>query len=142
MQNGYLVGVCVIVFHEGKVLISERLAGAADGVGKSACPGGALELTDDGVIAGAARELLEETGLVLQRGVLTNYVEEGFRVSDGRRYVTLFVVAGVDSVASLANTEPHKHADWRWVAPADLPGNMWSRAAVQAATAYLPNGLC
>ena len=127
----YLTGVCVVVLHEDKVLISKRLSGAADGVGLWACPGGSLEPEDQGVVAGAARELLEETGLTLVDGHLTNFVEEGVRKGDGRTYATLFVVGTAADVGVLKNPEPHKHEDWQWVATTSLPETMWSRAIVE-----------
>lgn len=124
------MGVCVVVLHEGKVLVSKRLSGAADGVGLWACPGGALEPTDRGVVAGAARELREETGLTLVNARLTSFVEEGVRATDDQTYATLFVVGEASGIEALTNPEPHKHEDWQWVALRDLPSTMWSRATV------------
>lgn len=142
----YQVGVCVVVLDgAGRVLISERRDATLNGVGSWACPGGSLEPSDAGVVAGAKRELLEETGLELvdyesdhvlsiraAEAVpqLTSYVEEGHHSAKGFHYVTLFVIGRAKDASKLVNTEPHKHGDWQWVAPIDFPTNMWSRETV------------
>lgn len=125
MSDCFLVGVGVIVMRDGCVLLSQRKAGASDGVGFWAMPGGGLEATDDGVVAGAARELLEETGLKMIGGRVVPRVEEGRR-PDGRPYATLFVRAFVDDFSTLSNPEPHKHEDWQWVPALELPEKTWS----------------
>lgn len=137
------MGTAVIVRHNGKVLLSKRLSGAKDGVGKWACPGGGLEPTDCDIIAGAARELLEETGLVMSRGYVHQAVEEGRRAKDGVPYLTVFVVCEVDDISTLCNPEPHKHTDWQWFAPGQLPGDndsevLWSRDTLRDLFAERP----
>lgn len=128
------VGVGVIVIYQGRVLLSQRLAGASHGVGWWSCPGGTLEGSDDGIVAGALRELREETKLVpILHGPdaprVLMHVEEG-KKSNRQAYLTSFVVCHIDDVSALANPEPHKHADWRWFHLAELPQHMWSRDIV------------
>lgn len=136
MTQNFLTGTAVIVILGGKVLLSRRLAGASDAAGKWAVPGGCLESTDANIIAGARRELKEETGLDLPANA-TVYpaVEEGNR-PDGTPYATVFVVAEInaDAASKLCNPEPHKHSDWQWLTPSDLPPGavLWSCDVINA----------
>ena len=133
-RKPFLTGVGVIVVCEGRVLLSQRLAGASHGVGWWSCPGGTFEGSDDSVIGGALRELKEETGLApvmtgTQAPRRLDHCEEG-KHSNGQPYITAFVVCQVEDASGLCNPEPHKHADWRWFHLAELPQHMWSRDIV------------
>lgn len=110
------VGVGVLVLREGRVLLGRRQG--AHGAGTWALPGGHLEFGES-VEACARRELLEETGLVLQScrpGAFTNDVFE----AEGRHYVTLFVQAEV-APGEPRVMEADKCAGWGWFDWAALP---------------------
>jgi 8-oxo-dGTP diphosphatase len=110
------IGVGVIVMRDEKVLLGLRQG--SHGSGTWALPGGHLEFGET-VEACAAREVLEETGLVVSQfrpGPFTNDV----MVADGKHYVTLFVVAD-NAVGEPAVCEPAKCACWEWCDWSELP---------------------
>jgi 8-oxo-dGTP diphosphatase len=82
------VGVGAFVFdRDGRVLLVLR--GKAPGKGLWAVPGGKLE-PGETLAQGVAREVREETGLVVEVGVLACVVEA---ISDGYHYVILDYLA-------------------------------------------------
>jgi len=83
------VGVGVIVRRDGRVLLGRR--SGAHGADTWALPGGHLEFGET-VEHCAAREVLEETGLVIDAVMPGPYTSDVF-ADEGRHYVTLFVVA-------------------------------------------------
>ena len=104
------VGVAVIVVRDGRVLVGRRRS-ASHGDGMWQFPGGHLEFGES-VEACAAREVAEETGLVVATVARAPYTNDVF-VGEGKHYLTLFVFAtapeGVPAVM-----EPEKCAEWRW----------------------------
>ena len=111
-----LIGVCVLVEKEGKVLLGKRKSSHGDG--SWATPGGHLEFVET-VESCAARELYEETGLVILSSALgpwaENIMEEGTK-----HYITLFVFVNEFS-GVLENLEPHKCEGWEWFDWDQLP---------------------
>ena len=112
-----VLAVGAIVFDEaGRVLLVQR--GRPPGEGLWSLPGGRVE-PDENVMAAVAREVVEETGLVVEVGPLAEVIE---RVGEGYHYVihdhVARVIGGelragddardvrfVDDVAGLACTE-------------------------------------
>lgn len=128
------VGVGVLVLHDGCVLLGRRKG--AHGAGSWAAPGGKLEFGET-VPQCAARELLEETGLVaasLQPGPITNDLFG----PDGPHFVTLFVVArGITGTP--ANLEPHKCEGWAWFPWGSWPTPLFLPAQSLVATGWRPD---
>ncbi len=111
-----LIGVAVMVFFNGKVLLGKRKN--THGAGTWQLPGGHLEFFESIETCGR-REVFEETGLVIQnirRGPYTNDIFE----KEGRHYVTLFLIADAAG-GELAVKEPEKCEKWAWFDWADLP---------------------
>jgi 8-oxo-dGTP diphosphatase len=110
------VGVGVIVLRDGRVLLGLRQG--SHGAGTWALPGGHLEFGES-VDECAAREVLEETGLIVgdfRTGPFTNDV----MAADDKHYVTLFVMAS--SVAGEPEVlEPTKCLRWAWFDWSALP---------------------
>jgi 8-oxo-dGTP diphosphatase len=110
------VGVAVVVWDDGKVLLGKRKG--SHGADHWATPGGHLEFGET-VENCACRELLEETGIVahsIKRGPYTS--------DDSRHYITLFVI--VNQFEGVPKTmEPHKCEAWTWFAPDDLPSPLF-----------------
>ncbi|HMA85068.1 MAG TPA: NUDIX hydrolase [Desulfosalsimonadaceae bacterium] len=116
MGKNPLIGVAVMVFFNGKVLLGKRKN--THGAGTWQLPGGHLEFFESIETCGR-REVFEETGLVIQnirRGPYTNDIFE----KEGRHYVTLFLIADAAG-GELAVKEPEKCEKWAWFDWADLP---------------------
>jgi 8-oxo-dGTP diphosphatase len=110
------VGVGVIVVRDAKVLLGLRQG--SHGAGTWALPGGHLEFGET-VETCAVREVLEETGLVIDQvraGPFTNDV----MAAEGKHYVTLFVIAD-NAVGEPEVREPAKCRRWAWFDWSDLP---------------------
>lgn len=110
------VGVGVLVFDQGRILLGERIG--AHGEGTWCPPGGHLEFGETPE-ACALRELQEETGLVAaqaQPGPWTN----DFFEKERKHYVTLFMI--VKEFEGLPRVlEPEKCLRWEWFPVERLP---------------------
>jgi 8-oxo-dGTP diphosphatase len=83
-----IVGIGAFVFDgEGRVLLVQR--GKAPGIGLWSLPGGRLE-PGETLVQGVAREVREETGIVVEVGTLSCVVEH---MSDGYHFVILDYLA-------------------------------------------------
>ena len=107
------IGVCVLSpDHPGCVLLGQRLAKTAAGVGTWALPGGHLEHGESWA-ACAEREVLEETGLNIKNvrvGTIMNVVD----APTNYHYVVMFMVGDAAAGATPVNCEPDKCAGWSW----------------------------
>ncbi len=111
-----LIGVSVIVRRNGRVLVGKRRG--AHGEGTWQFPGGHLEFGET-IEACARREVLEETGLVIDRIRFGPYTNDIF-TDEKKHYVTLFVlVDSPDGEPELR--EPEKCDTWQWIGWSDLP---------------------
>ncbi|HET9205448.1 MAG TPA: NUDIX hydrolase [Burkholderiaceae bacterium] len=127
------VGVGVIVWRDGRVLLGQRKG--AHGAGTWALPGGHLEFGET-VEHCAQREVREETGLditVVARGPYTNDVFADV----GRHYVTVFVIAHAPH-GEPRLCEPAKCAEWRWCRWGDMPEPVFPPLAQLRASGYVP----
>ncbi len=76
-----IVGVGAVIVQDGRVLLVRR--GSEPLRNQWAIPGGVLELGES-LRAGAAREALEETGVVVEPGPVLDAVDSIFRDAQGR----------------------------------------------------------
>lgn len=81
------VGVAALVVRENKVLMIQRKH--SHGAGNWSTPGGHLDWGEDPG-KGAVRELLEETGVVMESPRLVAVTNDVFR-DEGKHYVTLWM---------------------------------------------------
>jgi 8-oxo-dGTP diphosphatase len=118
------VGIGVlIVNNDGHILLSKRLK--EYGFGKLALPGGHVEWMES-LVETAKREVLEETGIALDKvEELRDYTEE-IRPLDGKHYVTFYLIARMPDGQQPRQMEPKKHGPWGWYDPFKLPRHAWS----------------
>ncbi len=129
------VGVAAIIVQDGKVLLGRRRG--AHGEGDWCFPGGHLEYGET-VEDCAKREAMEETGLgikVTGRAPFTN----DFFEKESKHYVTLFVVARIESGA-LTNREPQKCSGWQWFSWDALPSPLFLPIINLLKTGFNPAG--
>ena len=108
-QSRPLIGVGVVIWRGEQILLGNRINDSNEGVWQF--PGGHLE-TGESVTECAAREVKEETGLVVQGFRHLGYTEKTFTVA-GKQYMTLLVsceYAGGEARVM----EPDKCTEWRW----------------------------
>ena len=110
------VGVGVIVIRDQKVLLGKRKN--AHGEGDWNFPGGHLEFGEE-IIACAAREVLEETGLAISNANIGPFTNDVF-MEEHKHYITVYVIG--DSLEGEAQRlEPEKCEGWQWFSWDNLP---------------------
>lgn len=127
------VGVGVLVQRDGRVLLGQRLG--AHGAGTWALPGGHLEYAES-VAECARREVLEETGLILEQVAPGPYSSDVF-ATEGKHYVTLFVLAHCAHGEPVVR-EPHKCAGWHWFAWHALPAPLFAPLESLQRSGFVP----
>ena len=115
------LGVGVLLLREGKILLGRRRG--SHGEGTWAPPGGHLE-SGEGVEQCARREAREETGLELDRVGPAPWTHDRFP-SEGKEYVTLFVVAEA-TAGEPELREPDRCAGWEWFPWIGLPAPLFA----------------
>jgi 8-oxo-dGTP diphosphatase len=119
-QQRPAVGVSTILVRGDTVLLGRRLS--SHGAGAWQFPGGHLEFGES-IEACARREVLEETSLTVASVRLGPYTNDIF-VTEGRHYITLFVIA-TDTGGDAVVREPEKCAAWAWFRWVDLPAPLF-----------------
>jgi 8-oxo-dGTP diphosphatase len=110
------VGVGVIVRRSGHVLLGRRKG--THGAGTWQFPGGHLRYGES-LENCARRELLEETGLVLEEVELGPYTNDIF-AEENCHYITLYAM-GDSPTGDPELGEPEKCSEWGWFPWSDLP---------------------
>lgn len=125
----------MLVIRDGRVLLGERRG--AHGAGSWALPGGHLEFGET-VEECAARELAEETGLILGTTRRGPWVSDLF-ADDARHYVTLFVIA-TGAAGEPVVKEPEKCAGWQWHDWDALPSPLFPPLLSLRRSGFKPEG--
>lgn len=114
-KNSIGIGVVVVVKNGDKILFGKRLVKV--GYGQWGLPGGHIE-PGESMIAGAKRELLEETGLTADELEFVNITNDP-RPGDEHWIHLVFLAKGVHDEPK--NTEPNKCGGWEWFSVDKLP---------------------
>ncbi|TSC68462.1 MAG: 7,8-dihydro-8-oxoguanine triphosphatase [Parcubacteria group bacterium Gr01-1014_56] len=109
------VGVGLLVFKDGKVLMGKRIA--KHGGGRYCGPGGHLEFGES-IEECAIRETLEEAGIEIQN--VRVICVHNLLVWEGKHYIDFGVAADWKS-GELQNLEPTKRENWDWYDVNNLP---------------------
>lgn len=124
-----LVGICVVVVKQGKILLGKRRG--SHGEGEYSTPGGHLE-HGESFAACAAREVMEETGLSIGPMRLLRVLNSVHYAP--KHYVDL-AFAAEWRAGDPQVREPDKVETWDWYDPYDLPSPLF--AMVPSAIAAL-----
>lgn len=116
------VCVSVVVLSNQRVLLLRRGPSAPFDVGAWTVPSGGIEPSDSSLLAAAARELWEETGLTL---VAVSDCEVVDGLSAGRPFVTVVHVG--EAAGQARNAEPSVHDEIGWFTVDELPSRTWDR---------------
>ncbi len=121
------LGVAVLVWWQGKLLLGKRLLSQGEGglEGSDFCwqfPGGHIE-PGESVFECARREVFEETGLSIGTCKAASYTNRSAWIA-GSDYFTLYVSAQAESADAVVK-EPEKCADWQWFSASKLPAPLF-----------------
>ncbi|PCK32848.1 nucleotide triphosphate diphosphatase NUDT15 [Pseudoalteromonas piscicida] len=116
MEQVVRVGVGVVIMHQNKILLGERIG--AHGAHTWATPGGHLEYGEE-IEACAIREVREETGLHVVNVEKLGFTNDYF-ADEQKHYVTLFVMPTCDNHDAQVK-EPNKCKQWQWFSQDELP---------------------
>ncbi|MGB0123842.1 MAG: NUDIX hydrolase [Silvibacterium sp.] len=112
-----IVGVGAVIFDEGRVLLVQR--GHAPMQGEWSLPGGALEVGET-LEEGVRREVLEETGLIVEPVAMIEVFDRIARDDTGRvqfHYVLVDYLCRITGGSAACASDA---ADLRWAARDDL----------------------
>ncbi len=129
MENRPKVGIGIMIFKDGKILLGKRKA--SHGAGEYAFPGGHLEYME-GFEACARREITEETGIEVDN-VRFQYLANVKEYAP-KHYVHIGLMADWKSGEPKV-LEPEKLESWGWYDMNKLPEPMFA-ACTHAIEAY------
>lgn len=112
-----IVGIGAVIIHEGRVLLVKR--GNAPMQGEWSLPGGALE-TGETLVEGVRREVLEETGLLVEPVTMIEVFDRIARDQAGRvqyHYVLVDYLCRITSGFAVCASDA---VDLRWAGPDEL----------------------
>lgn len=120
MQEFPKVGVGLLIFKDGKLLLGKRKSSHGDGKWQSG--GGHLEFGEEFEEA-VRRETREEIGIKLKNIKLLKVTNDIFP-KDHKHYVTLFFTCEYAS-GEVQVMEPEKCDEWKWFEVDKLPSNLF-----------------
>ena len=116
------VGVGVVIFKDGKILMARRKA--SHGEGEYCCPGGHLEYMESFEDA-VNREVLEETGIKIKNIKFLHVADILFYKP--KHYINICFTADWESGIPQI-MEPEKSEDWNWYDLNNLPNPIFCQS--------------
>ena len=129
-KNKIGVGFGVMMFRDGKLLLGkrhddpEKASSMLNGAGTWTMPGGKLDFGETFEV-GAAREILEETGLTLNRAKVICVNQD---IIETAHFVTIGLLAE-DFTGEPQIMEPDEITEWHWFDLASLPSPIFFPSA-------------
>ncbi|TSC56126.1 MAG: NUDIX hydrolase [Parcubacteria group bacterium Gr01-1014_18] len=123
-EKRVVVGIGVIVFKDGKILLGKRKTDP--GAGEFALPGGLLEHGET-ITEGAQREVLEETGIKIKD---TAYVATANALNYPPTHCLLIGVSAHWEYGDPEVKEPSKHESWAWCSVEETPQPFFRMSAI------------
>jgi 8-oxo-dGTP diphosphatase len=114
-----ILAVSAAIFRDGKVLLVRRARKPA--LGAYTLPGGVVEAGET-LSEAVAREVLEETGLVIAPVTLAGHREVITRATDGRAERHFVILCFASRWVSGEVVLSDELDDHRWIAPAEVAG--------------------
>lgn len=114
------VGIGIFVFKNHKFIMGERRG--SHGEGTWSVPGGHLEFGET-IEEGAAKEVLEETGLKIKKVRVAGITNDIFK-EEGKHYITIWVISHWQS-GKPKIMEPDKFLDLDWRNFDTLPSKLF-----------------
>jgi ADP-ribose pyrophosphatase YjhB (NUDIX family) len=114
-----ILAVSTAIFREGKVLLVRRARPPSPGV--YTVPGGVVEAGET-LTEAVAREVCEETGLVIAPVTLAGHREVIVRATDGRAERHFVILCFASRWVSGEVTLNDELDDYRWLVPAEIEG--------------------
>jgi 8-oxo-dGTP diphosphatase len=116
------VGLGVLIFNaDNQILLGKRKN--AHGALSWGPPGGHLEFGESFEEC-SIREVLEETGLVIEKPIFLAITNDLFQ-NENKHYVSIFMKANLTGHQIVQNLEPHKVEDWQWFYLKELPEHLF-----------------
>ncbi len=119
-ENRPLTGIGILIFKDGKVLMSQRKG--AHGEGKYAFPGGHLEFGES-FKSCAIREVMEEAGIEI-KNIKFQFLANVKKYS-GKHYVHIGLIADWDKREPKV-MEPNRSGEWEWYSLDNLPSPIFA----------------
>ena len=115
INNTVLVGIGILIFKDGKLLMGKRKGD--HGIGEYAVPGGDLDYMESFEEC-ARRETREETGLEIKNIRFLNL--QNLKAYAPKHYVDIGLIADWES-GEPKNLEPDKCEGWNWYGMSEIP---------------------
>jgi 8-oxo-dGTP diphosphatase len=141
-RHASIVDAHVVLRRDGKILLLRRAPGLYAG-GQLCLPSGHHE-NGENIAESAARELAEETGIIVKPASLRIVLAMHQRNPEGSARFGFFFEP-VDWDGDPVNREPHKHTEMLWADPGDLPADTVgyttaAMAAIEQGATFTING--
>lgn len=126
------VGVGIMLWKDNKVLLgkrnddAEKASSDLHGEGMWTMPGGKLDFHET-LIDGAYREVLEETGIKINKDKL-KIISVADEIVPDNHYVTIGFLCE-DFEGEAKTLEPEEMTEWKWFALDNLPRNLYKPSA-------------
>lgn len=124
VDPGVKVGTTVMIVRDGKVLLGERGDKVETGKNMYSFPGGRMDYGESSPKKSLAREIEEETGLLVdEKDLEFLHPLNDFFPENNKHYVSLVHILRLKKDQEPINKEKEKCKGWKWFSPNSIPKN-------------------